>query len=175
MTSFQEEYSNENKPKKVCWSDSNGGELCQIKYIHQTPLEQITERKAKNFREVCNLVRYFNLSPELGGSGGSWLDFESKVKKLEEPDWCMIGQLWKNLYGSNYRLEEFSLDSKLDTSESNILNNLSNESNTSNNLSNESINNNSFDNFTNLLELESYLDNMDDVELVAKKLSDIGF
>ena len=159
MTSFQEEHKNNSK--KVCWSDSNGGKLFKIKYIYQTPSEQINERKAKNFREVCDLIRHFNEPRNLGGSEGKWLEFESKVKQLEEPDWYLVGQMWRNLYGSAYRLEEFSLDGEVEIEKKNVSNKLSDD--------------NLFDNVDNLLSLESYLDEMEDIELIAKKLSTLGF
>lgn len=159
MASFQEEYNKCNS-KKISWSDSDGGELCEIKYIYQTPSEQFNERKAKNFREVCDLIRNFNYPISAGGSGGKWLEFESKVKQLEEPDWFLVGQMWKKLYGSAYRLEEFSLDE--DQVEEEIL---------SDKLSEDNL----FDNISNLSSLESYLDEMEGIELIADKLTDLGF
>ena len=33
-----------------------------------------------------------------------------KINKLEEPDWCCIGQLWARHYGKSPRFEEASFE-----------------------------------------------------------------
>ena len=68
--------------------------------------------------------------------------------------------MWKKLYGSAYRLEEFSLD-EYQVEEEILSDKLSED--------------NLFDNISNLSSLESYLDEMEGIELIVDKLTDLGF
>ena len=169
MTSFQED-SNKKLEKNVSWSDENGGILCNISYIYQSPNEKILERKCKNYRELYRLINDFHVSQRLGGSGSDWMVFESKVEKLDEPDWYMIGNFWKSLYGTAIRIEEKELsDNNLDKNQIDVT------SNENQIVSNEIVNDISFESFETMTDLETYLDDMKDVELVANDLANIGF
>ncbi len=67
----------------------------------------------KDWQETFDLAfREFNLAIEKGGCGGVWEVFDRKVCKLEEPDYCLIGQKWRSLYGNEKRLEEKEIYNK---------------------------------------------------------------
>jgi len=65
----------------------------------------------KNWQQTFDLVfREFNLPIQKGGCGGIWKILEEKISQLEEPDFCLIGQKWRELYGEKKRKEEEELE-----------------------------------------------------------------
>ena len=65
----------------------------------------------KDWQQTFDLVfREFNLPIQKGGCGGVWKILEEKISQLEEPDFCLIGQKWRQLYGEKKRKEEEELD-----------------------------------------------------------------
>merc|ERR1711934_1166294 len=65
----------------------------------------------KDWQQTFDLVfREFNLPVEKGGCGGLWKVLEEKTSQLEEPDYCLIGQKWRELYGNRAREEEEALN-----------------------------------------------------------------
>ena len=65
------------------------------------------ERECQNRMETSNLCnREFNVPAIQGGSGGDWLVLEAKLDLLVEPDWSMIGSLWRMLHGDAPRIGE---------------------------------------------------------------------
>ena len=59
------------------------------------------------WRETLNLVtREFYLPLDKNGCGGNWEIFEKKINLIEEPDYSLIGLLWKQLNGFKKRNEE---------------------------------------------------------------------
>ena len=63
----------------------------RCKNFHQT---------ANYFRELMDNIRCFGKNPNF------WKSFQSKVDKLDEPDWAYIGLAWKIMYGIAKRPEE---------------------------------------------------------------------
>ena len=65
------------------------------------------ERECQNRMETSNLCnREFNVPAIQGGSGGDWLVLQAKLDLLVEPDWSMIGSLWRMLHGDAPRIGE---------------------------------------------------------------------
>jgi len=64
-------------------------------------------KKGNNWIETVDLTcREFNQPISKGGCGGEWNILECKLGQLEEPYWCMIGQLWSRLHPNSKRIEE---------------------------------------------------------------------
>jgi len=95
--------------KRIRWKDESGDELTTIILIAQTDEERIMERKTKDWRITYQYASKF-ASHDLDGLGGNWFWFQAKINKLEEPDWCCIGQLWARYYGKSPRFEEASFE-----------------------------------------------------------------
>lgn len=76
--------------------------------------KKVKENKiGKDWQQTFDLAfREFNLTIEKGGCGGLWEVFEKKVFELEEPDYCLVGQKWRSLYGNEKRVEEKEMDKK---------------------------------------------------------------
>ena len=66
-------------------------------------------KKGKDWQRTTDLTcREFNRPISKGGCGGNWSILEGKLGQLEEPQWCMIGQLWSRLHPNLKRAEEES-------------------------------------------------------------------
>lgn len=74
--------------------------------------EKSKENKiGKDWRKTFDIAfREFNLAIEKGGCGGIWEVFERKIHELEEPDYCLVGQKWRSLYGNEKRMEEKKME-----------------------------------------------------------------
>jgi hypothetical protein len=78
-----------------------------------------SERTALNKSETTDLLyREFRVPVEKGGCGGQWSVLETRLSFLVEPDWCMIGQFWRTLYGDAPRISEDNIDTNDDSSDS---------------------------------------------------------
>ena len=65
----------------------------------------------KNWQQTFDLVyREFHLPVDKGGCDGEWSILEKKVYQLEEPDFCVLGQKWRSMYGKQKRKEEKEMD-----------------------------------------------------------------
>ena len=81
--------------------------------------EDEKEKKGNDWQETVDLTcREFNIPISRGGCGGDWSILECKLDQLEEPCWCMIGQLWRQLHQNSKRWEEDSDDSDSSDSDS---------------------------------------------------------
>ena len=82
-----------------------------IRFYDYDREEELAEKKGKDWQETSDLVcREFTHSIEKGGCGGNWNVLQSKLDELEDPCWCLVGQLWKSLYKDAKRIEESSSD-----------------------------------------------------------------
>lgn len=71
----------------------------------------MAEKSGDDWQETQDLVyREFTIPVEEGGCGRNWHILQSKLDKLNEPCWRMIGMLWNTLYPSAKRLEEADED-----------------------------------------------------------------
>ncbi len=58
----------------------------------------------KDWQETFDLIyRVFDQTMETGGCSGQWHVLEERISQLEEPDFCMIGQFWRERYGEHDR------------------------------------------------------------------------
>ena len=65
----------------------------------------------KDWQQTFDLVyREFHLPVEKGGCDGKWSILEKKVYQLEEPDFCVLGQKWRSMYGNQKRKEEKEME-----------------------------------------------------------------
>jgi len=65
----------------------------------------------KDWQRTSDLIyREFSLPIESGGCDDRWDILEERIYLLEEPDFCLIGQLWRTLYGEEKRPEEKELE-----------------------------------------------------------------
>jgi len=65
------------------------------------------DKKGRDWIRTTDLTcREFRLTIEKGGCGGDWNILQRKLDELEEPYWCLIGQLWQRLFPGEKRLEE---------------------------------------------------------------------
>ena len=70
-------------------------------------MEEYEAKKGLDWQRTWDLTcREFTLSIESGGCGCKWGVLQSKLDELEEPDWCLIGQLWQQLFPFQRRIEE---------------------------------------------------------------------
>lgn len=95
--------------KRIRWKDEIGDELTTIILIAQTDEERIMERKNKDWRITYRYASKF-ASHDEDGLGCNWSRFQANIDRLEEPDWCCIGQLWARHYGKSPRFEEASFE-----------------------------------------------------------------
>ena len=101
--------SEKSPEKRIRWKDDSGDELTTIILIAQTDEERIMERKTKDWRITYLYASKF-ASHDEDGLGGNWSRFQANIDRLEEPDWCCIGQLWARHYGKSPRFEEASFE-----------------------------------------------------------------
>ena len=96
-----------NKLKKVVTFEED----ITIRYYEYDKVEEYEEKKGRNWQETTNLIcREFKVPLENGGCGGDWNVLQTKLDKLEEPYWYLIGQLWQRLFPCIKRIEEWSSD-----------------------------------------------------------------
>ena len=88
-----------------------------IETVHEYEYDKTEEKnikKGNQWQETIDLTcREFNIPISQGGCGNDWSILECKLEQLEEPYWCMIGQLWRRLHANSKRWEEDS-DSEKD-------------------------------------------------------------
>ena len=89
-----------------------------IETVHEYEYDKTEEKnikKGNQWQETIDLTcREFNIPISQGGCGNDWRILECKLEQLEEPYWCMIGQLWRRLHANSKRWEEDS-DSEKDS------------------------------------------------------------
>ena len=68
---------------------------CTVEYYSITWDDDDKEiKRGKNWQETQDLVyREFDLPENQGGCGGLWNEFETRINRLEEPDYYLIGQM----------------------------------------------------------------------------------
>ena len=67
------------------------------------------EKRCKNFHQTANCFRELMENVRSFGKNPSfWNSFQSKVDKLDEPEWAYIGLAWRTMYGMAKRPEELS-------------------------------------------------------------------
>lgn len=76
--------------------------------------EKAKENKVgKDWQKTFDLIyREFEKPLERGGCDGEWTHLEEKLSELEEPDFCLIGQFWRQKHGDKKRREEEEIDKK---------------------------------------------------------------
>lgn len=75
------------------------------------PTKEKEDKKGCDWIRTQDLTcREFKLPEEKGGCGGDWNVLERKLDELAEPYWCLIGQLWQQLFPGEKRLEEILLE-----------------------------------------------------------------
>jgi hypothetical protein len=83
-----------------------------IETVHEYEYDKTEEKnikKGNQWQETIDLTcREFNRPISQGGCGGDWSILECKLGQLDEPYWCMIGQLWRRLHPNSKRPEEDS-------------------------------------------------------------------
>jgi len=93
--------------KKVSFED-----CITIRHYEYDRDEEYKEKRGRDWQRTTDLTcREFKLPIEKGGCGGDWNVLQSKLDELEEPYWCLIGQLWHKLFPAVKRIEETSDDS----------------------------------------------------------------
>jgi len=89
-----------------------------IRHYEYDKIEEFEEKRGRDWQRTTDLTcREFKVPLEKGGCGGDWNILQSKLDELEEPYWCLIGQLWSRLFPYLKRLEEASSDEDEDTDE----------------------------------------------------------
>ena len=105
--------------KKVTFAEC----ISTIREYEYDKTEDVCIKKGNQWKETIDLTcREFNRPISQGGCGGDWSILECKLSQLEEPYWCIIGQLWRRLHSNSKRREEDSdsdkdLDSDSDDSD----------------------------------------------------------
>lgn len=65
----------------------------------------------KDWQKTFDLIyREFETPLEKGGCDGKWEHLEEKLSQLEEPDFCLIGQFWRQRHGGKKRTEEEEIE-----------------------------------------------------------------
>jgi hypothetical protein len=78
-----------------------------IRHYDYNKEEDMEEKLGKDWLQTQDLIyREFDKPIEKGGCGRDWNVLQSKLDKLREPCWKMIGMLWNKLYPHKHRLEE---------------------------------------------------------------------
>ena len=78
-----------------------------IRYYEYDRDEEYEEKRGRDWQVTTDLTcREFKLPIEKGGCGGDWNVLQSKLDKLDEPYWYLIGQLWQKLHPFVKRIEE---------------------------------------------------------------------
>ena len=109
MANFHSNRNNSNK--KVTFAEC----ISTIREYECDKTEDEYIKKGNQWQETVDLTcREFNIPISQGGCGGNWSILECKLDQLEEPYWCMIGQLWRRLHANSKRWEEDS-DSEKDS------------------------------------------------------------
>lgn len=77
-------------------------------------MDKVKENKiGKDWQKTIDLIyREFKMPIEKGGCDENWENLEEKLLLLEEPDFCLIGQFWRQLYGNVERKEEREIEIK---------------------------------------------------------------
>ena len=90
-------------------------ECITIRHYEYDRDEEYKEKRGRDWQRTTDLIcREFKLPIDKGGCGGDWNVLQSKLDELEEPYWCLIGQLWQKLFPAVKRIEETSDDSEGD-------------------------------------------------------------
>ena len=104
-------FHSNNSNKKVTFAEC----ISTIREYEYDKTEDVCIKKGNQWQETIDLTcREFNRPISQGGCGSDWSILECKLSQLEEPCWCMIGQLWRRLHSNSKRWEEDSDDSDKD-------------------------------------------------------------
>ena len=90
-------------------------ECITIRHYEYDKDEELKAKKGCDWQRTSDLIhREFSQSKTKGGCGNDWCLFQQKLDEIEEPDWCLVGQLWRQLYQNKKRIEETSSSEESD-------------------------------------------------------------